>query len=99
MSQMNSSYETVAASQGAQVLGNAGAAGDYLERLICVVATAATSQVQLTDGGGAAITLLPNAVGGGIGTYVIDVGCMSKAGPWKVTTAAGVSVLAVGSFV
>ena len=35
-------YETVAASQTAQVLGPTGALGDYLDRLIVTVATAAT---------------------------------------------------------
>jgi len=90
-------YETVAASQTAQALGAAGAAGDYIERLICVVANAATSQVLLLDLT-TSITVLPNAVVGGIGTYVIEVGMVSVNGPWKITTAAGVSVIAVGRF-
>lgn len=91
-------YEDVAASQSAQVLGAAGAIGDLLERLICVVSTAATAQVQLTDGSGAAFTIFPNSPGGGIGTYVIRVGARSMGGAWKVTTAAGVAVRAVGRF-
>ena len=91
-------YETVAAGQTDQVLGATGAAGDYLEGLICVVSTAATSQVQIKDGGGSAITVLPNAVGGGVGTYSIPIGLKSLAGAWKITTAAGVSVIAVGNF-
>jgi hypothetical protein len=37
-------------------------------------------------------------VGGGIGVYVISMGTISRYGPWKVTTAAGVEVLAVGIF-
>ena len=48
-------YETVAASQTAQVLGGSGAAGDYLHRLIVTVNTAATSTVTLTDG----VTAIP----------------------------------------
>lgn len=91
-------YETVAASQTDQALGATGAAGDYLEGLICVVATAATSQVQIKDGSGSAITILPNAVGNGVGTYSIPVGLISLSGAWKITTAAGVSVIAVGNF-
>jgi len=90
-------YETVAASQTAQLLGAVGAAGDYVERLICVVATAATSAVTLLDGG-TSIAVLPNAVGQGIGTYVIEIGMVSVSGAWKITTAAGVSVIAVGRF-
>lgn len=93
-----SQYETVAASQTDQALGATGATGDYLESLICVVATAATSQVQIKDGAGSAITILPNAVGAGIGTYILPVGLISLAGAWKVTTAAGVSVIGTGRF-
>lgn len=91
-------YETVAASQTDQVLGATGAAGDFLARLIIVVATAATAQVQIKDGSGSAITIFPNSPGGGIGTYVIEVGLTSTGGAWKVTTGAGVSVIAVGDF-
>jgi hypothetical protein len=91
-------YETVAASQTNQVLGGTGAAGDYLGRLICVVATAATAQVQIKDGSLTAVTVLPNSPGGGIGAYVIPVGAKSSAGAWQVTTGAGVSVIAVGAF-
>lgn len=91
-------YEAVAASATAQVLGTAGAAGDYLEALLCVVATAATAQVQITDGAGSAITVFPNSPGGGIGSYSIPIGAKSASGAWKVTTGAGVSVIATGSF-
>lgn len=91
-------YETVAASQTDQALGATGAAGDFLEGLICVVATAATSQVQIKDGAGSAITVLPNNVGGGVGTYPVPLGLTSLAGAWKITTAAGVSVIATGNF-
>jgi hypothetical protein len=91
-------YETVAASQTDQALGATGAAGDYLEGLLCVVATAATSQVQIKDGAGSAITVLPNAVGAGIGSYYVPLGLTSTSGAWKVTTAAGVSVIGMGDF-
>ena len=43
-------YETVAASQTAQVLGGTGAIGDYVHRLIISVVTVATSGVTLIDG-------------------------------------------------
>ncbi len=94
----NSSYETVAASQTDQVLGVAGSAGDFLDMLIITVATAATAAVSIKDGGGSAISILPNSPGGGIGVYAVPVRAFSKAGPWKVTTGAGSTVLAVGSF-
>lgn len=91
-------YQTVAAGQAAQALGfPTGKAGDYLECLICVVATAATSAVSITDGAGASISVLPNAVNA-VGTYQIWFTVASKAGPWKVTTGAGVSVIAIGTF-
>src|SRR5437763_369078 len=87
-------YVAVPPSAAAQVLG-AGAVGDYLGTLICVVATAATSQVQITDGNGSAITVLPNNATPGVGTYVIRLGLKAKATAtpgWKITTGAGVSV-------
>lgn len=91
-------YETVAASQTDQVLGGAGDKGDYLERLICVVATATTGNVLIQDGSDTAITVAPASPGGGVGTYVIEIGCVSKTGAWSVTTGAGVSVVAIGKF-
>lgn len=91
-------YETVAASQTDQVLGATGAAGDYLGKLIIVVSTAATAQVQIKDGSGSAITVFPNSPGGGVGTYVVAIGLKSTTGGWKVTTGAGSAVIAAGLF-
>jgi hypothetical protein len=91
-------YETVAASQTDQIMGATGAAGDYIEGLICVVSTAATSQVQIKDGAGSAITVLPNSVGPGVGTYYVPLGLTATGAGWRVTTAAGVSVIALGDF-
>lgn len=91
-------YETVAASQTNQVLGVTGALGDFLHRLVCVVATAATAQVQIKDGANAAITVFPNSPGGGIGTYTIELNITSTNGAWQITTGAGVSVIGIGRF-
>ena len=94
-------YEHVTVSQTAQVLGTTGAVGDYLHRLICTVSTAATSVVQIIDGTGTGVlthTILPNSVGGGIGVYNIELNTVSANGAWKVTTGAGVEVMAVGIF-
>jgi hypothetical protein len=94
-------YEHVAASSSAQVLGPTGAVGDYLHRLICTVTTAATSSVQIVDGTGTGIlthTVLTNNVGGGIGVYNIEINAVSANGAWKITTGAGVEVMAVGIF-
>jgi hypothetical protein len=91
-------YETVAAGQTDQVLGATGGAGDWLEQIVCTVATAATAQVQIQDGSGTAYTVLPNSPGGGIGVYVIPIGAASVIGAWSITTGAGVTVLATGRF-
>jgi hypothetical protein len=91
-------YEHVAVSQTAHVLGGTGAIGDYLDKLVCTVSTAATSSVTILDGAVASHVVLPNNVGGGIGVYVIPLGTISRNGAWKITTAAGVEVLAVGIF-
>jgi hypothetical protein len=90
-------YETVAASQTAQVLGATGAVGDYIEGVLCVVSTASTSQVTLIDNA-TSIVILPNSVGPGVGSYYIPLGLTSVSGAWKITTAAGVAVVATGDF-
>lgn len=95
---MNEHYETVAAAQTDQALGAAGAAGDFLDTLVITVGTAATAAVSIKDGGGAAIPIMPNSPGGGIGVYTVRIAAKSQAGPWKVTTGAGSTVLATGSF-
>lgn len=93
-----SDYKNVAAGQTDSVLGSPGAVGDWLGSLVVVVATAATSQVQIQDGDGAAFTVFPANPGGGVGTYNVQIGIRSVIGPWSVTTGAGVSVIAIGSF-
>tara|TARA_B110000503_G_C7127933_1_gene405523 strand:- start:376 stop:696 length:321 start_codon:yes stop_codon:yes gene_type:complete len=94
-------YEHVAASSSAQVLGATGAKGDYLHRLICTVTTASTGNVLIVDGSGSGIlthTVLPASPGTGINVYNIEVNAVSADGAWKVTTGAGVEVMAVGIF-
>lgn len=56
-------YETVAASQTAQVLGGVGAKGDFLSRLILNNITVATADVTLIDG--ATSIVLQTGRGGG----------------------------------
>jgi hypothetical protein len=88
-------YETVAASQTDQVFGSgAGAAGAYLHALIITVATAATSTVEIDDGGGTNIPIL--AANTPIGVYRVELGLRSRAGGWRITTGAGASVIATG---
>lgn len=91
-------YEVVAPSATDQVLGSTGEVGDFLDRLVIQVATAATAAVTLKDGGNT-IFSFANSPGGGIGVYPVTFNVKAKAGPFKVTTGAGVTVLAVGKFV
>ena len=91
-------YEHVAASQTAQVLGGTGAAGDYIHRLACTVSTAATGTVSILDGATFTHLLLPASPGGGVGQYDIELNVRSRTGAWKITTGAGVEVLAIGIF-
>jgi hypothetical protein len=90
-------YETVAASQTAQVLGTVGAVGDMIDRIIITPSNATTGVVTLLDNatsipihpGGAATPLLP---------IVVELGMKSVSGAWKITTGAAVTVIAVGRF-
>lgn len=94
-------YEHVAASQSAQVLGGTGAVGDYLHRIVCTVTTAATGNVVIVDGSGAGIlthTIVPASPGSGINVYNVELNAISANGAWKITTGAGVEVMAVGIF-
>jgi hypothetical protein len=88
-------YETVAASQTAQVLGVTGGAGDTLMRLIVTVGTAATSTVALLDNATSYAIMAANTP---IGVYTIEINAVSVSGAWKITTGAGATVMAVGNF-
>ena len=88
-------YETVAASQTAQVLGGTGAVGDYLHRLVVTVNTALTGTVSVLDGSTAVMAVPANTP---VGVYSVEVNAASASGPWKVTTGAGAEVMAVGFF-
>lgn len=92
-------YETVAASQTAQVLGPTGGTGDYLSGLLVIPATTSPGNVLLLDdatsitvfagGGGSVASLIP---------FFIPLGMYSVSGAWKVTTGANVSVIGIGDF-
>lgn len=90
-------YETVAASQTAQVLGGSGAVGDYLHRLIISVNTVATATVTVLDGS-TSIPLLTGSATLVPGVYSVEMNMAAATGPWKITTGAGATVIAVGIF-
>lgn len=94
----NDQMQLVAVSETDKVLGATGAAGDYLDHLLCMVATAATGTVSIKDGSGSAIPVALANPGGGVGTYDIPIGKKSESGAWRITTGAGVTVLAFGQF-
>lgn len=87
-------YEAITVSSASVVLGSTGAAGDYVNRLICVVATSISAVVQLHDGGS---TLPILQTGTAAGTYVVPLGIKSTSGGWSVSTGT-TGVIAVGAF-
>lgn len=91
-------YEEVAAGQTAQQLGPVGALGDVLQRLVVAVTAAATSTVSIIDGNVSMAIVPANTP---VGVYSIEIGARAKVTTtpgWKITTGAGVSVVAVGRF-
>lgn len=92
-------YETVAASQTAQVLGGTGATGDYISHLVIIPATTSPGAVTLLDNA----TSIPVFVGGtssitNLIPFAIPLGLKSVSGALKITTGTNVSVVAVGKF-
>ena len=96
-------YETVAASQSDQIMGAAGAVGDYLAGVLIVPATLSPGAVSIKDGNGAGITIFTGGAGS-IATlhpFFVPIGarCAAATTPgWKVTTGANVSAIGFGAF-
>jgi len=94
-----SEYETVAASQTAQVLGATGGTGDFISGILVVPATTSPGNVLLLDNatsitvfaGGA--TSVSNLV-----PFFIPLGMFSVSGAWKITTGSNVSCIGIGNF-
>ena len=96
---LGSDYETIAASQTAQVLGATGRIGDYLSHITVIPATTSPGNVLLLDnatsitvftGGASSVTSLQ--------PFHIVIGAKSVSGAWKITTGASVSCIAFGNF-
>jgi hypothetical protein len=102
----DANYNTIAASQTAQVLSlrqgeTSGKVGDYLAGLLIVPTTTAAAAVTITDGSNSATTIFAGATVTALLTLIpffVPICARSKSGAWKVTTLANVSVLAVGKF-
>jgi hypothetical protein len=92
-------YETVAASQTAQVLGTSGATGDVLQRLIIIPASTSPGNVLILDNA-TSITLFAGGANSvtELKPIVVELGMKSVSGAWKITTGANVSCIAVGVF-
>jgi hypothetical protein len=97
---VDSEYETVAASQTDQAIGATGATGDFLSHLLVVPATTSPGAISIKDGGGAAISVFAGGASSisGLAPFTVPLGMTSRAGAWSVTTGANVSVIAVGNF-
>lgn len=97
---INAQYEIVGPDQSDQVIGGAGSAGNLLAGLLLVPATITPGPVSVRDGDGNLLTLFQGGAGAlsNLVPFFIPLGIESIDGPWKITTGAGVSVLAVGSF-
>lgn len=92
-------YETVAASQTAQVLGATGATGDDIDGILVIPATTTPGVVTLLDNS----TSIPVFVGGASSVsnlvpFYIPLNLRSVSGAWKITTGANVSCIGIGNF-
>ena len=92
-------YETVAASQTAQVLGATGATGDYIAGLLVIPATTSPGNVLLLDNA-TSITVFTGGASSvsNLVPFMIPLGMISVSGAWKVTTGSNVSVIGIGNF-
>lgn len=90
-------YETVAASQTAQVLGPTGATGDYLKAILIIPATTGAGNIALLDGT-TSISIFATGTLADLTPIYIPFGINSVTGAWKITTGANVSVIGIGQF-
>src|SRR4029077_11697456 len=92
-------YETVAASQTAQVLGPTGAAGNYISGILVTPATTSPGAIALLDGA-TSITVFAGGASSvsNLVPFFIPLGMISVNGAWKITTGASVSCIGIGNF-
>ncbi len=92
-------YETVAASQTAQVLGATGATGDFISHVLVIPASVNPGNVILLDNA-TAITIFAGGSSSvsNLVPFAIPLNMVSVSGAWKLTTGANVSAIGVGSF-
>ena len=92
-------YETVAASQTAQVIGVTGGKGDWITGILVIPANTSPGAIALLDGGTSITVFTGGATSvSNLVPFLIPLGMKSVNGPWKVTTGADVSVVVMGNF-
>ncbi len=91
-----STYETVAASQTDQVLGGAGAAGDFLKRIIIQPVTTGAGTCLVKDGASTIFTFTTGTLAD-LSPLVVDFEIVSI-GALSITTGANVTITAIGVF-
>lgn len=92
-------YETVAASATAQVLGGSGATGDYIDSILVIPATTSPGNVLLLDNA-TSITVFAGGASSvsNLVPFTISLGMVSASGAWKITTGTNVSCIGIGNF-
>lgn len=90
-------YETVAASQTAQVLGTTGALGDYLSHVVFQPTTTAPGTCTILDGATVIFTFTTGTLAD-LRPIVVPIGAYSVLGALKITTGANVTATAFGRF-
>lgn len=92
-------YETVAASQTAQVLGATGGTGDWLAGVLIVPATTSPGNVIILDNA-TSITIFTGGASSvsNLVPFMVPLGMKSVSGAWKITTGANVSCIGIGNF-
>jgi hypothetical protein len=90
-------YETVAASQTAQVMGTTGKAGDFLSHVILQPTTTAAGTCTVLDSATVILTFTTGTLSD-LRPIVLPVNASSVNGAWKITTGANVTATAFGDF-
>lgn len=90
-------YETVAASQTAQVFGGAGAVGDYMSHVIIQPVTTAAGTCTVLDNATVIFTFTTGTLSD-LRPIIVPFGCFSVSGAFKGTTGANVTMIGVGNF-
>lgn len=93
-------YVAIAASQTDSATSATGATGDYLKGILIVPSTTSPGEVKIKDGAGTAISIFKGGATSvaDLSPIWIELGIMSSAGAWAVTTGANETAIAVGLF-